>query len=74
METYIERCERLWGFDGTIEGAKAAIDDMMERYYKPMEIARQRYEDDTKETERLQEVIDEFRLSKHKGVGVIIYK
>jgi hypothetical protein len=64
METYIERCERLWGFDGTIEGAKAAIDDMNERYYKPMEIEQDQYEDDTKETERLQEVIDEFRLSK----------
>jgi len=64
METYIERCERLWGFDGTIEGAKAAIDDMMERYYKPMEIARQQYEDAIKETERMQEVIDGFRLSK----------
>jgi hypothetical protein len=64
METCIERCERLWGFDGTIDGAKAAIDDMNERYYKPMQVAQQQHESDTRDTERLQEVIDGFRLSK----------
>lgn len=63
------RCERLWGFDGTIEGARVAIEDMKERYYKPMQEAIQQYECDTMETERLQAIVNGFRLSKVKGVG-----
>jgi hypothetical protein len=66
--TDIQICIERYGFNGTIEGAKAAIDDMMERYYKPMEDQnmKERYERmiDQCETERLQEVINGFRLSK----------
>jgi hypothetical protein len=60
-----ERNMLLWGFDGTVEGAKAAIEDMKERYYKPMQIAQEQYERDTMETERLQNVVESFKLSKY---------
>ena len=65
----IDLCIERYGFDGTIEGAMVAIEDMRERYYKPMQVAIQQYECDTMDTERLQRVINGFRLSKAKGMG-----
>lgn len=67
MSKYIsvELCVERYGFDGTIEGAIAALQDMQERYYKPMQLAQEQYELDKMETERLQSVIDSFKLQKH---------
>ena len=65
----VELCIERYGFDGTIQGAIDAMKDMNDRYYKPVELARKQYECDTMETERLQSIVDGFRLSKTKGVG-----